>query len=147
MGTWLLFLFLIVLGLYWVFRSPRKKVYYGQTFEEKPPVGEHPPVRDVLEGGKSEDDDAPKELTPGTRIAAILFLGVWLTFWTFGCYFALVTAAELSYGEEGYIFLRIWLAMAIPAWFIVAWTLFRLLRGDHVDISFDGDAGGDGGGD
>lgn len=138
MGELLLFL-LFGAGVLWMLRKPKKKVYFGQTFEEKP----RPP--EIVHQNDVEDDDTPKELTVGARIGAILFFSVWLTGWTFGCYFALTTAAGLSYGEEGYIFLRIWLAMAIPAWFFVAWTLFRLLRGDNVEFSSDGDGGGDGG--
>ena len=141
MGELLLFLLLLIAGLYWVFGKPRKKVYYGQSFEEDPPSPKLVVKNDV------EDEDEPKKLTPAARIGAILFFSVWLTGWTFGCYLALTTAAELSYGEEGYIFLRIWLAMAIPAWFFAAWTLFRLLRGDNVEFSSDVDSGGGDGGD
>jgi len=139
MGELLLFL-LFVAGVFWMFRPRRKKVYYGQTFEEKPP-----PPKLVVQN-EIEDEDEPKELTFGARLGAIVFFSVWLTGWSFGCYFALTSAAALSYGEEGYIFLRVWLAMAIPAWFFVAWTLFRLLRGDHVEFSSDSD-GDSGGGD
>jgi hypothetical protein len=137
MGEVLVFLLLLyVAGLFWVFGRPRKRVYYGQTFEEKPPSPE------LVVQNDDATEETPKELTPGARLGAILFLSIWLIVWTAGCHMALITAVDLSYGEEGYIFLRIWLAVAIPAWFFVAWTLFRLLRGDNVEISFDGDSDG-----
>ena len=145
MGEFLLFV-LFVVGVYWMLRYPRKKVYYGQSFEEPPPKPGSKPTL-VHSNARDDTEDGPKELTRGGRIAAIVFLSVWLSFWTVGCYFALGEAARLSYGDEGYIFIRIWLAIAIPGWFFAAWTLFRLFRGDHVEINFDGDAGGDGGGD
>ncbi|MEM7752648.1 MAG: hypothetical protein AAF230_04485 [Pseudomonadota bacterium] len=141
-GPYLPFL-LFLLGVLFVFGLPkRKKTYYGQTMDA--PAPEPPKLVHETDLGKPEE---PEELTLGKRVAAIAFLSFWLTGWTAGCYFALITAAELSYGDEGYIFIRIWLALAIPAWFFVAWTLFRLFRGDNVEISFDGDGGGDGGGD
>lgn len=140
MGEVLLFL-VFAAGVIWMFRKPKKKVHYGQTFEDTQPPSK------VRRRDLDNNEGAPKEMTPGARLGLILVLSVWLSFWTFGCFMALTTAAELSYGQEGFIFLHIWLALAIPAWFFVAWTLFRLFRGDNVGISFDGDADGDGGGD
>ncbi len=130
----------LVVGYFLVtVRSRRERQDFGRTSEKMPtprqPKSKHP------ENG--EDD--PEPLTMGKRIGAIAFLSFWLSIWSVGCYFALVTRVGMQYGEEGFIFLTIWLGVAIPAWFFVAWTLLRLLRGDHVDIRFDGDGDGDGG--
>lgn len=146
MGELLLF-FLFVAGVFLMFRGSKKKTYYGQTLGDAPSPYEHPgpPILVSDNDLEREPSEEPEKMSLGKRIGGIVFLSIWLTIWSFGCYVALTTAAQLSYGEEGYIFLRVWLAMAIPAWFLAAWTLFRLLRGDHVEFSFDGDGGGDGG--
>ena len=104
------------------FSAKSRKSYYGQTMETDP-----------------ASPDAPERMSRGKRLWAIGFLTVWLFGWTFGVYVALETRLGLSPGQEGYIFMTIWLAAAIPAWFFVVWILFRLYRGDDVDMEFDGD--------
>lgn len=130
---------LVVICLAWLILRRRKKTFYGQTFE-------HTEASSTTSKPLEEEDDTPYVLTTKKRIAGILFLGVWLSFWTLGVGFATREWLTLSYGDQGYVFLAFWLAIAIPGWFFVAWTIFRLLRGDHVEFQFDGD-GDSGGGD
>ncbi|MGR3513656.1 MAG: hypothetical protein ACU0GG_12915 [Paracoccaceae bacterium] len=143
MGELLLFL-LFVVSVIWMLRRRKKKAYYGQTLGDVPSPyarAEPPnPVDDTVADADPGED--PEPMTLGKRIGGIVFLSVWLTGWSFGCYFAIQERMRLSYGDEGYIFLTIWLAIAIPGWFIAAWTLFRLLRGDEVEFNMDGDADG-----
>lgn len=124
-------------------RRRRKKTYYGQTLGEPSSPYESPVEQPEVQAA-SDTDETPEKLTLGKRIFGICFLSVWLSIWSVGCYVALTAVTQIRYGEEGYIFLRIWLALAIPAWFFAAWQLFRLLRGDDVELDFDGDGhGGD----
>lgn len=143
MGELLLFL-LFVAGVFWMFRGPKKKTYYGQALGDvsSPYEVRELPAPEGQDSDADEGADAPEKLSLGKRIWGIVFLSVWLTGWSFGCYFAIQERLKLSYGDEGYIFLTIWLAIAIPGWFFAAWTLFRLLRGDEVEFNMDGDADG-----
>lgn len=120
-------------------KSRAKPRYYGQTFGD--PVSPYDKVES--EAPSVAGDNLEEKVKRSARLSTIVFLSVWLTGWTIGCFFALRTWVSLSYGEEGFIFLTIWLAMAIPAWFFVAWTLVRMIRGDEVE--FSGDEDGDGG--
>lgn len=146
MGEVLLFL-LFVASVLWMFHRPRKKTYYGQTLGDNPPVEGDKPARVPPLDANVDASDSPEKMSLGKRLYGIVFLIVWLSIWSAGCFMALKERLAMSFGDEGYIFLTIWLALAIPAWFLAAWTLFRLLRGDEVEFSSDGDAGGDGGGD
>ncbi|MEM9427035.1 MAG: hypothetical protein AAGA06_10070 [Pseudomonadota bacterium] len=145
MGEVLLFL-LFVAGVFWMFRKPRKKSFYGQTLGENPRVKWERPA--IVPSADTEVDasDTPEKMSLGKRLYGIVFLIFWLSIWTSGCFVALKARLAMSFGDEGYIFLTIWLALAIPAWFLAAWTLFRLLRGDQVEFSSDGDGDGDGDG-
>lgn len=122
-------LILSLLRLWWRRRRPKR--FYGQTMRD--------PVLPTAEPGEV---DAPEKMSLTKRLFAVAFFSVWLTVWTAGCYMAGRTWLGLSWGDEGYIFLLIWLTLAIPAWFIVAVLLLRLLKGDDVQLSFDGDADG-----
>ena len=123
----------VAFGAWWILRPRKTKTYYGQTFEDR----SHDPV-------VATQNEPKTPMSRGARIYGIGFMTVWLTGWTFGCYLAFGTWMMLEWGEEGSIFLLVWLSFAIPAWFLAAWTLVRLIRGDDVDIEFgDGDGGGD----
>lgn len=87
----------------------------------------------------------PISLPPQKRLAGIGFLSLWLFLWTIAVYFAAREWLTLSYGDAGYLFLLFWCGIAIPIWFFVAWTIFRLLRGDEVEFGFDGDGDSNGG--
>ena len=136
MGQVLLFLLFLV-GVYWMFRKPKKTSYYGQTLGNAPSPYEA--SKPVLAAERDPDvADLPEKMSLGKRLYGIVFLSVWLSGWSVGCYLALQERLKLSYGDEGYIFLTIWLAIAIPGWFLAVWTLLRLLRGDEVEFNTDG---------
>ena len=118
-----------LLRLWWRRRRPKR--YYGQT------------MRDAVQSADEPGEvDAPEKMSLAKRLFAVTFFSVWLTVWTAGCYMAGRAWLGLSWGDEGYIFLLIWLTLAIPAWFIVFAVLLRLLKGEDVELSFDGDADG-----
>lgn len=130
---------LVLALLFWLrqkFRRPKK--YYGQTAEVSPRAEDA--AEPTLNQGEEGAESPP--MTSGQRVYAITFLTVWLPFWTVACYFAFQEWSPLSFGDEGFIFLGIWLTFAIPGWLIAAWTLFRLLCGDNISLTFDGDADG-----
>ncbi|MEM7632758.1 MAG: hypothetical protein AAF227_12225 [Pseudomonadota bacterium] len=116
----------------------REKTYYGQTLGDVPSPYDKP-----VKVAKSDDEDnvseEPEKMSFGKRLSGIAFLSVWLLLWSGGCYAALSVRMTLSPGDEGYIFMTLWLLLAIPAWFIAAWTLFCLLRGDEVEFNMDDD--------
>lgn len=119
-------------------RRRRKKTYYGQTLGDVPSPYEKPAL--VAKGDDADDaSEEPEKMSFSKRMSGITFLSVWLLLWSGGCYAALSVRLTLSPGDEGYIFMTIWLLFAIPAWFIAAWTLFRLLRGDEVEFNTDDD--------
>lgn len=121
----------VALTVYLFFTRSKKKRLYGQTYDDvEPPASK--PVK--------ADETLPEKLGFKKRLGGIAFLIVWLSIWTFGVFVAGSTWLFMSQGEVGYVFLMIWLVFAVPAWFFAAWTLFRLLRGDDIDIKFDGES-------
>lgn len=116
----------------------RRKSYYGQTLQDTAPK-----AGDTFDPQTDPDEVNAEPMSRAKRLGAILFLSVWITFWTGAIVVCWGALRELSYGEQGFIFLRIWLVGASVGWIFVAYTLFRLIRGDDIDIQFDGD--GDGG--
>lgn len=129
---------LILVGVFWLRRRLRReKRYYGQTFDENP--SESAAEARVHASDPKEEDT---KMTRVDRVYAIVFLCIWLPFWTVGCLFAFQEWQQLSYGDEGFIFMSIWLAAAIPGWFFGAWMFIRLLRGDDINMTMDGDADG-----
>ena len=131
-GYFIVALLVVALLRFW-WRRRRPHDYYGQSMGQPEPPRPQP-----------VEPDLPKKMTMAGRLFAIVFFSVWLTGWTAGCYMAGRAWLGLSFGDEGYIFLLVWLAIAVPGWFFAAWTLFRLLRGDDVELSFDGDDSGGG---
>lgn len=121
----------VALAVFLYFARPKKKRPYGQTFDDVEPPASKP---------VETEDTLPEKLSRKKRLGGIAFLIVWLSIWTFGIFVAGSTWLSMSQGEVGYVFLMIWLVFAIPAWFFAAWILFRLLRGDDVDIRFDGES-------
>ncbi len=136
----------VVIGLAFVMRLKRKKKrYYGQTFDDVPSPYDKAEDAAHRENGNVpqlvhvNEDEKPEKLSASKRAGGVVFLSIWLSIWSVGCFFALRERLNMSYGDEGYIFMTIWLAFAVPAWFFAAWTLFRLLRGDDVEFNMDGD--------
>lgn len=119
----------VALAIFLSFKRAKKKRPYGQTYEDV----ETPVTKPV-----KADGTTPEKLSFKKRLGGIAFLTVWLSIWTFGVFVAGSTWLSMSQGEVGYFFLMIWLVIAVPAWGVAAWTLFRLLRGDDVEFEMDG---------
>lgn len=100
----------------------RRQTYFGQTIEH------------------DRSGDVPEPMSRGKRVFLIAFLTVWLFGWTFGVLLVLAEWRSTTSQSDDFIFMSIWLCVGIPGWFFVAWTLFRLYRGDDVDVNMDGDA-------
>lgn len=97
---------------------------------------EDAPIDDAAQGSALKRDRGAPPVEPvrearSLRAAPIIFLSIWLVFWSFAILVAVgVLLDEMREGIiGGHLFLLVWIGFAVIGWVVAGGLLLRLLRG------------------